>query len=260
MTAMRARSWARSSGPSWLSSQTPSSPRSARDASSSRRACQTASGTSTRPPGSAASAAASPSASATVCQSSATIRPFLISLGIRHLPLCLLLTAIDPLLERMNAEAVHRIDEALVRMPMFDVGLDEPLDHVGHFGGGEGRADDLAKRRVIALGAADRDLVPLLAILVDAEDADVADVVVAAGVHAAGDVDVDVADVVQVVEVIEALLDRLRDRNALRIGERAEVAAGAADDVGQQADVRRRKARLAEASNCGNCPGKVAFH
>jgi hypothetical protein len=47
-----------------------------------------------------------------------------------------------------------------------------------------------------AVGAAERDLVPLLAVLVDAEDADVAAVVVAAGVDAAADVQVDVADVV----------------------------------------------------------------
>ena len=61
------------------------------------------------------------------------------------------------------------------------------------------------RRREFALVAADLDLVPLLAVLVDAEDADVADVVVAAGIHAAGDVEVELADVVQVVEVVEAL-------------------------------------------------------
>ena len=45
----------------------------------------------------------------------------------------------------------------------------------------------------------------------------------------------------QVIEVVETVLDRLGHGNRLRVGERAEVAAGAGDDVGEQADVRRRE-------------------
>jgi hypothetical protein len=70
----------------------------------------------------------------------------------------------------------------------------------------------------------------------------VADVVVAAGVHAAGDVQVELADVEQVVQVVEAALDGFGDRDRLGVGQRAEVTARAADDVGQQADVRRGEA------------------
>ena len=93
--------------------------------------------------------------------------------------------------------------------------------------------------------APDLDLIPLGAVLIDAEDADVADVVVAARVHAARDVEVELADVVQVIQVVEALLDRLGHGNGLRIGQRTEVAAGAGDDVGEQPDVRRREAQSA---------------
>ena len=53
---------------------------------------------------------------------------------------------------------------------------------------------------------------------------------------------VDLADVVQIVEVVEAALDRFGDRDRLGVGQRAEIAARAADDVGQQADVRRGEA------------------
>ncbi|MGV8547002.1 hypothetical protein ACV35P_35755, partial [Pseudomonas aeruginosa] len=67
------------------------------------------------------------------------------------------------------------------------------------------------------------------AVLVDAEDADVADVLVAAGVHPAGDVQAKLADVVQVVEVLEALLDTLGDGDRLGVGQRAVVAAGTGD-------------------------------
>ncbi|OGA28514.1 MAG: hypothetical protein A3I01_00445 [Betaproteobacteria bacterium RIFCSPLOWO2_02_FULL_65_24] len=90
--------------------------------------------------------------------------------------------------------------------------------------------------------AADGDLVELLALLVHAENADVADVVMAAGIHAARDVEVELADIVQVVQIVEAPLDRLGHGNGLGIGERAEVPAGAGDDVGQQADVGRSQA------------------
>src|SRR5881394_1541541 len=160
--------------------------------------------------------------------------------------------AIDPLLERLHADTLHDVDETLhLAIALIEVALDQSFDHVRHLGAREGRAEHLAQRRVGALAmgfplvAADLDLVPLLAVLIDAEDADVADVVMSAGVHAARDVEVELADVEQVVEVVEATLDRLRDRDRLGVGERAEVPARTGDDVGEQADVRRGEAESA---------------
>ncbi len=86
----------------------------------------------------------------------------------------------------------------------------------------ERRSDDLRQRRVSSGIAAERDLVPLFAFLIDAENADVADVVMAAGVHASRDVQADVAEIVQIVDIVEALLNRLRDRNRLRVRERTD--------------------------------------
>ena len=45
--------------------------------------------------------------------------------------------------------------------------------------------------------AADRDLIELLAVLLDAENADVADMVMAAGIDAAGNIDVQAAEIVR---------------------------------------------------------------
>ncbi|MNT81753.1 hypothetical protein D3C72_2213780 [compost metagenome] len=70
--------------------------------------------------------------------------------------------------------------------------------------------------------------------------------VVTTGVHAAGDVQVQFADVEQVVQVVETALDRFGDRDRLGVGQGAEITARAADDVGQQADVRRGETLLAQ--------------
>src|SRR5262245_21428942 len=125
----------------------------------------------------------------------------------------LMSVAIDAFLEGFDADALRDVHEALgFAVPPFQIDLDEPLDHVRDIRAGERWADHFAERRR-SLIATNFDLIPLLAVLVDAEDADVADVMVAAGVHAPGDVQVELADLVQVVQVVEALLDRLRHRD-----------------------------------------------
>src|SRR6185503_4262484 len=133
--------------------------------------------------------------------------------------------AIDLFLEGLDSDSLHHVDEALrLAVPAREVALDQAFDHVRDVGARERRAEDLAQggagpaRTVFSLVSADLDLVPLLAVLIDAQD----------------------ADVEHVVEVVEAALDRFRDRNRLGIGERAEIAAGTSNDVGEQAHVGRR--------------------
>ena len=87
---------------------------------------------------------------------------------------------------------------------------------------------------------------PLLAFLVDAEDADVAHVVVAAGVHAPGDLDAHVAEVVQVVRIVEERVDPPGHGDGLGVGEAAEIQPRAADHVGRGADVRGRESERRE--------------
>src|SRR4029077_1369435 len=87
--------------------------------------------------------------------------------------------------ERRDADAPHGVNEALVFGAQRPIALDDALDCPGDLALPHRRPDDLAERGEAVGGAAEADLVPLLAVLVDAEDADVADVVVAAGVHAA---------------------------------------------------------------------------
>ena len=121
------------------------------------------------------------------------------------------------------------------------------LDRVDDLVGGHGRPEDRADRRLAEVDvAAQGELVELLAVLVDAEDADVADVMMAAGVDAARDLDLQLADVVLARELGEVLGDALRHRDRARIGQRAIVQARAGDDVGDLADIGLGEAQPVE--------------
>src|SRR4029079_5574295 len=122
---------------------------------------------------------------------SSTIAPRLMSRGI------------DALLEGIDADALDGVDEPLVFFPDLEVGLDQARNDIGHVVRRERGADHLAERRALALRTADRDLVPLGTVLVDAKHADMADVVVAARVHASGNVEIELADVVQIIQIVE---------------------------------------------------------
>src|SRR5207244_6987219 len=131
----------------------------------------------------------------------------------------LMSSGINAFLEGFDAEPAHRVDEMLVVMAAFDINIDEAGDDLGHLGGSKRRTDDFTQRGMVPLGAANGDLIPLLAVFIDTEDPDVADVMMSAGVHAAGYVERDASDVMQIVEVIESPLDRFGDRNGFRIGQ-----------------------------------------
>src|SRR5258708_2119262 len=233
MSRKRRTSAASPSGPSFASIHTPSAPASARARSSSRRASQRASGMMTSPPRAGTSGISPFGPRSSRCQLSAAMRRSLISV------------AIYGFLEGFCPDAVHHVDEAFgVAVAAREIALDQLFDHVRDLGAREGRADDLAEGGTaagpdFALVAADLDLVPLLAVLVDAENADMADVVVAAAVHASRNVPIDFTDVVQIIEVVETLLNCLGHRNRLAVRKRAQVPARAADDVGEQADIGR---------------------
>src|SRR5579883_590950 len=115
------------------------------------------------------------------------------------------------LLERGDPEALHRVDEALALAAHAAVDLEDALEGRRDLALGDARADDLPERGEAVDRAAEGDLVPLLAVLIDTEDPDVADVVMPAGIHAAGHLQLDLAQVVEVVEVVEPLLDLARD-------------------------------------------------
>src|SRR5262249_62132181 len=90
----------------------------------------------------------------------------------------------------LEADALDRVDEDFARpLAQLDVSGDDVLDHVDDLAVGHRRAEQRAELRVLVGTAGDRDLIIFLAVLLDAENAAVADVMMAAGVDAAGNVD-----------------------------------------------------------------------
>src|ERR1700735_405543 len=131
-------------------------------------------------------------------------------------------SGIDALPERFDAGTLERIDEQFVRLlPQLEISRGDILDHVGDLTIRHGRSDQRAERGVLVGLAAERDLVKLLAVLLDAQNADMADVVVAAGIDAARNIDVQATEIAGELMITEAPRDLMRDRDRTRIGEAA---------------------------------------
>src|SRR5437868_14824700 len=115
---------------------------------------------------------------------------------------CLVRRRIDACLERFDADAAEGVDEALTVLALGEIDIENALDDRGDVGVRHRRPDHLADGGIDAAGgSAERDLVPLLATLIDAENADVADVMMAASVHATGHLELDIAQIVEIVQI-----------------------------------------------------------
>src|SRR5712692_1205537 len=180
-------------------------------------------------------AAASPSASARYNQSSSTMRP---SRSSRR--------GIHSFLKRFHAETAHDIQEAFIRLPPFDVHLEQTRNRLGYVELGHRGTDDLSQGCIVARRAADGDLVPLLAALIDAENADVTHMMMSAGIHAPRHLDLEFAQIVEVIVVVEPLVDELRHIDGAGVCQAAKIQSRTADHVGQGTDVRRGEARFLE--------------
>src|SRR5471032_3108156 len=187
---------ANSSGRSSLASQTPISGR--RVARVSCCAFHTLKGTMALPAGTTTVSGVSPSSRRSKPQSLATTAEFLmISSRTSNIFVFSHQVAdgdrrcIYVFLERHQAQALGGVDETFVFVAVAHVDVQQARDDFRHLQGGKRWSDNLADGGVVALRPADRHLIPFAAILVDAEDADAAHMVVAAGIDAARDIELD---------------------------------------------------------------------
>src|SRR5438105_1778248 len=147
---------------------------------------------------------------------------------------------IEHFLERSEADAAHDIDQTIFgRRTDLQVVLQNLFDCTDDLRARERLPQHLTDARIVPGRATEHELVELLALLVDAEDADVADVVMTAGVDATRDLQVQLTEVVLVIDVLEAFHDREPDWDRTRVRETAVIEPGASDQVGQLVRVRR---------------------
>ncbi len=83
-------------------------------------------------------------------------------------------------------------------------------------------------------------------LLVDAQNTDMANMVMPAGIDAAGNLDLQIADLVGQLSILETLRDFLRQRDRARIGQRAVIKPRADDHVGDLAGIGRAQIDLVE--------------
>src|SRR3546814_919428 len=119
---------------------------------------------------------------------------------------------INSVLEGVDADAAIGVDEAFAGIAQLAVALDRAFDRIDDAVLVEAGAGDLGLRRILRARSAEQELVILGALAVDAQDADVPRVVVAAGVDAARDLDLQFAEVELAVPVREPSLNLLRDQ------------------------------------------------
>src|SRR3982750_4327253 len=128
--------------------------------------------------------ASKPAAFAAMLSSTSTIR----SSGLGF-------ASIERLLERRGTDTAVGVDKTFTGTePKAEIGVDDLLDGVGDLFRKKAAADDFANRGVLVGRSAKRHLVELGALLLDAEDTDMADMVVAAGIDAAGNLQLQFAD------------------------------------------------------------------
>src|SRR5258705_1039957 len=151
------------------------------------------------------------------------------------------LTSIEAFLERLRADTAIGVKETLAAVPKVLIGVDDVLDRIHDPFAIKAWSENLAERGVLRARTAQQDLVILHAFAVDAQNADMADMVMAAGIDAARDLDLQFAQIVLAFEIGKALGNLRRDRNRAGIGQVAIIQARAGDDVGDQPIIRRRQ-------------------
>src|SRR5688572_25229143 len=101
---------------------------------------------------------------------------------------------IECLLERLSAYTAIGGEEFLAGLTQCQIGIDDLADRIGDFVAGESGTQDGADRGILGGRAAKGDLVIFLAFLIESQNSDMADMMMAAGIDAARDIDLQRAD------------------------------------------------------------------
>src|SRR6266568_6752442 len=141
--------------------------------------------------------------------------------------------------ERRETEAPIGFNKALARLALRQIDGDDLVDGFRHMLCRQSGAQKFAEREFFGGVAANGDLIRLLAFFLEAENADMGDVMMAAGVDAAGHFDIQLANVLLLRRIGEMARQVLRQRDRTGRRQRAIIKAGAAQYIGDEADIRR---------------------
>src|SRR5262249_4551893 len=83
------------------------------------------------------------------------------------------------------------------------ISVDDAFDRIDDFIRRKAGSGDFADSAILVARAAERDLIGFNSLLLEAENADMANVMMAAGIDAAGNLDLQVADVARPVRIAE---------------------------------------------------------
>jgi hypothetical protein len=98
--------------------------------------------------------------------------------------------------ERMHADTSNRFNKRFPVQSQIEINPQNPFHGIGNVLPGNGWAEPLAEGCLVVRRPAECDLVPLLALFLDTEDTDVADVMMATGINAARHLQPDLTQVV----------------------------------------------------------------
>ena len=112
------------------------------------------------------------------------------------------------------AEAGQRLDKqfALVGAQVA-IGIHDAFQRARNIIGFQARPGNRADRGLLIGTAAKGDLIEFLTFLIDAQNADMADMMVATSVDTSGNIDVQAANILLIIRISEDLLDSLTNRN-----------------------------------------------
>src|SRR5690606_2246333 len=98
-------------------------------------------------------------------------------------------SSIDRLLERLHADAAIGIEKPLPLLALGKIEVGRLFDRIDNSVFVEAGAGDLGLRHVFGAGSAQKELIALRAFSIDTQDADMASVVMAAGIDATRNLD-----------------------------------------------------------------------
>ena len=146
--------------------------------------------------------------------------------------------------------AAGEAEEGLFGFTALGVGGEETLHFGGQVGEGDGGDEFAGESLILVCAATDEDLIALFAGDFDAHETDVSDVVLGAGVVAAGDVQVD-----GLVKDREALVEKIGERDGVGLGvggrESAALVACAGDRAAEDSACFVAEAGVSECLLCG---------